>query len=870
MSFQYAFLDPFAYFDTPRGNLAPHPLPGSHLGPTGNPKEGLDANPFSSINFFNTPLQLGYEESARLDSSDSKATEVNSFSHALVMYQRDAPVYALDLEGQGTISVSASAAAELCICISSADRSHPSLYLDITPTSCTFSYGYYTSATTIPARPPPDSPYVGTGGGAGSGPGMYLDVNRQTTYWMSIDCPNGILKYGKGYLSSNLTLLEARLKKMDDHGRMVWPETWTFLEKLTEVRVLQTGGDMHALSVATQTLPLVDAPSPYVIPDYRISMNDLESNNFTVVANLPVECQVSSSSHFVAPEEQQLNAYNDLFTASNSFPNNLATSNPSSTFDNNTVDTTMFSPLKNSFNHSLSALPPAPPLTLLPAVDPPSPGPSTATAVSSSTPAPPVTSGSSTSTLSSPFTSTPLVRRPNAGNAKPKTTPKSKLKINTNLRRKPPSPSHRFAKPLIQSPPAPVPVPAAAVSAPSSVPPKIIPTLPPLTLNTLHCSYYSAHVRQPPSSSTSTTATAPKKICTAADPQKLYANVAGPNIVLNTPDFPAFGRAIERSVSTEGCLGYSLLMRKAGEFGGKKGTKVHGGGKDEKPDLTQTYLRITLGSHMINSPGIPYVLEIWPAGHYSPVHEHADSFAIIKVLYGTIHAFFYDSLVNPGGPRMIMDKVELKTGDITWISPQHYQVHQLKNLSKRKEEGGEGTVCCTLQCYQYAYNDTIHYENFRYIPNSDNSSGNSPTSTSTSTSTTSSSPNDSGYDSSSSSDPDMMDFQPNSDMSFGVFKAAIRREWEEYMGTEIGRKEEREFRAREKARGVEMGRTLGGVAAAISKGGEGEGLGGVSEVARKAAEMVEVLAGRERMVGMGMDGGSMEARAEAGMMEVGE
>lgn len=90
------------------------------------------------------------------------------------------------------------------------------------------------------------------------------------------------------------------------------------------------------------------------------------------------------------------------------------------------------------------------------------------------------------------------------------------------------------------------------------------------------------------------------------------------------------------------------------------------------------------------------------------------------------------------------------------------------------------------------------------------------------------------------------------------------------MGTEIGRKEEREFRAREKARGVEMGRTLGGVAAAISKGGEGEGLGGVSEVARKAAEMVEVLAGRERMVGMGMDGGSMEARAEAGMMEVGE
>ncbi|KAJ3992274.1 hypothetical protein F5050DRAFT_1579858 [Lentinula boryana] len=529
------------------------------------------------------------------------------------MYQQDAPVYPLDLEGQGTISVSASAAAELCICVSSADRSRPSLYLDVTPTSCTFSYGYYTSANMIPARPPPESPYVG----AGTGPGMYLDVNRQTTYWLSIDCPNGILKYGKGYMSSNLTLLEARLKKLDEHGCMVWSEeTWSFLEKIKEVRVLQTGGDMRALSVTTQTLPLVDAPSPYVLPDYRISMNDLESNNYTVIANLPVECQ------------------------------------------------------------------------------------------------------------------------------------------------------------------------------------------------------------------------------------KLYANVAGPNIVLNTPDFPAFGRAIERSVSTEGCLGHTLLMRKAGEFS-KKG-KLHGAGadgKEEKPDLTQTYLRITLGSHMVNSPGIPYVLEIWPAGHYSPVHEHADSFAIIKVLYGTIHAFFYDSIVNPGGPRLIMDKVELKTGDITWISPQHYQVHQLKNMSKRKEDGGEGTVCCTLQCYQYAYNDKIHYENFRYIPNSSNSS---PIS----------SPNDSGYE----SEPDMMDFQPNSDMSFGVFKAAIRREWEEYMTTDIGRKEETEYLAAEKARNL----------AAAMKGLKAEGeIDGNSTAAKKAAEMAEIMARRERMVEMGMEG-SMEARAEAVMMEVGK
>ncbi|KAJ3840880.1 hypothetical protein F5878DRAFT_611855 [Lentinula raphanica] len=394
-----------------------------------------------------------------------------------------------------------------------------------------------------------------------------------------------------------------------------------------------------------------------------------------------------------------------------------------------------------------------------------------------------------------------------------------------DLRRKPPSPSRRstVSKPENQSTALPVPANPPA------------PIFPPLSLNTLHCPYYSAHFPHTSDNGTSS------RIYAAADPQKLYANVAGPNIILNTPDFPAFGRAIERSVSTEGCLGYSLLMRKAGEFS-KKG-KLQGVGTEEKPDLSQTYLRITLGSHMVNSPGIPYVLEIWPAGHYSPIHEHADSFAIIKVLYGTIHAFFYNSLVNSGGPRLIMDKVELKTGDITWISPQHYQVHQLKNLTKRKEDGGEGTVCCTLQCYQYAYNDKVHYENFRYIPNSSESS---PTS----------SANDSGYE----SEPDMMDFQPNSDMSFGVFKAAIRREWEDYMATDMGRKEEAEFQAAEKARNL----------VAALNGSKAEGNADTaSPAAKTAAEMMEALTRRERMAEMGMQA-SMEVRAEATMMEIGE
>ena len=34
---------------------------------------------------------------------------------------------------------------------------------------------------------------------------------------------------------------------------------------------------------------------------------------------------------------------------------------------------------------------------------------------------------------------------------------------------------------------------------------------------------------------------------------------------------------------------------------------------------------------MGESPGIPYVLEIWPIGSRSPIHNHAAVYGVIKV-----------------------------------------------------------------------------------------------------------------------------------------------------------------------------------------------------------------------------------------------
>jgi len=209
--------------------------------------------------------------------------------------------------------------------------------------------------------------------------------------------------------------------------------------------------------------------------------------------------------------------------------------------------------------------------------------------------------------------------------------------------------------------------------------------------------------------------------------QKLYANVAGPKIQLNTDDFKEFGDAIERSVTTQGCLGWKLLKKKDQEFG--------------KSNFEGTYLRITIGRDAGDSPGVPYVLEIWPAGHYSPIHDHGNSYAVIKVLYGTINAYYFDSIDKPDEkPRQSGSPAELREGDITWISKDNYQIHQLRNESTG--------VCCTLQCYKYGDSDRAHYEYFRYISSDDTES--------------------------------IGKFEPDSDMPFGEFKQAIKEEWEDY------------------------------------------------------------------------------------------
>merc|ERR1712200_141703 len=61
---------------------------------------------------------------------------------------------------------------------------------------------------------------------------------------------------------------------------------------------------------------------------------------------------------------------------------------------------------------------------------------------------------------------------------------------------------------------------------------------------------------------------------------------------------------------------------------------------------TKPYLRITMGKALGQSPGIPYVLEIWPQGSRSPIHNHGAVCAVIKVLYGTIQSGIFNKVTS--------------------------------------------------------------------------------------------------------------------------------------------------------------------------------------------------------------------------------
>ncbi|CAK0784442.1 hypothetical protein CVIRNUC_007646 [Coccomyxa viridis] len=174
--------------------------------------------------------------------------------------------------------------------------------------------------------------------------------------------------------------------------------------------------------------------------------------------------------------------------------------------------------------------------------------------------------------------------------------------------------------------------------------------------------------------------------------QVLYQHLSQPCIDLN---WCASGRscrltdAISYSLRTPGALLHTCCQAKAARLG---------------PGMSprQCYIRVSVGLPCGTSPGIPYVMEIWPPGHFSPIHNHGNAFGVVRLLHGSISTRIYNKhLGDDHTGREPVQEMTLNKGDITWFSPNWFQTHQLENTTQ--------DFCCTVQGFQYADDDDVHW-----------------------------------------------------------------------------------------------------------------------------------------------------------------
>ena len=208
--------------------------------------------------------------------------------------------------------------------------------------------------------------------------------------------------------------------------------------------------------------------------------------------------------------------------------------------------------------------------------------------------------------------------------------------------------------------------------------------------------------------------------------QELYYSLKG--CELEYPENPVIklSDAMRYSINTKDKFLNRIIETKKGEFG----------------TADQVYIRVTLGPDTLTGPGIPFVLEIWPSGCRSPIHDHGGACATIKVLFGQIQISVYNKATNPACPMKPLLKFDAKQGDFTWIDENWYQSHQLKNTTN--------DFCATIQSYRYGDEDEIQWPGFDYIQNDDTCGGQEI-------------------------------FYPNSDATFMEMRDAVLKEYTEYL-----------------------------------------------------------------------------------------
>jgi hypothetical protein len=84
--------------------------------------------------------------------------------------------------------------------------------------------------------------------------------------------------------------------------------------------------------------------------------------------------------------------------------------------------------------------------------------------------------------------------------------------------------------------------------------------------------------------------------------------------------------------------------------------------------------------------GSPLILEIWPAGHYSPIHSHGDTTGIVYCMAGQVDVMVYDKLAWDATKLGLLT---LTPGQCAWLDPSRFCVHK---VACRQPEGNFGAT----------------------------------------------------------------------------------------------------------------------------------------------------------------------------------
>jgi hypothetical protein len=133
--------------------------------------------------------------------------------------------------------------------------------------------------------------------------------------------------------------------------------------------------------------------------------------------------------------------------------------------------------------------------------------------------------------------------------------------------------------------------------------------------------------------------------------RSLYHNII--HFKLDDEDFPDLIQAIEHSIKNPHGWCYQKLFEKANQFG--------------RSQQEKTYLRLTLDS---------LIIEIWPPGHYSPIHNHNNAYGMFRVLYGQILIRLFPDLTLTLQHQAPIEYL-LHQDQVTWMLPRLNQTHQM-------------------------------------------------------------------------------------------------------------------------------------------------------------------------------------------------